>query len=90
MPRKNEKGKLSHVDLSGLAEAWEADDTIRRQVLQTGALLHWPEPKKVGLVSLETLELNCAVVKVFMKLYLPQVPEGKTCYIDPVIDQAGP
>ena len=76
-------------DLSNLAEAWDNHSKVRRAVMEHGQLLSWPDPTRVGVVSLPTLSRNFDVVMELLKIYLPQVPSGKTAYVDDLKEQVG-
>ena len=92
MPRRRqsqEGGDEVKVDLTGVAEAWEGHEGIRRGVLASSSLLQWLGPKQVGVVTMETLKKNIPVMMEFLKLYLPQVPEGKTCNVEIIKEQVG-
>ena len=87
-PKKMVEPPAVEVDFSGLAESWEKNESIRHGAFAGSSLLTWGgDPKKIGLVNMPSLKFNCAVVTELMKLYLPQVPDGKTCYVDPVKEQ---
>ena len=49
----------------GLAQLWEADVNIRHRARQSGVLLNWGGPQKVGIVSM-TLDLRRLVHIFFL------------------------
>ena len=89
MPHAKREQQLANDDLTGLAKAWESDPDIRASALEHGCLLAWADPKQIGLVNLRTLKLNSAVIKILLTIYLPQVPQNKSCYVDPLKLEAG-
>ena len=48
--------------LDGLAKVWEDNENIRRNLLATSALMKWPKPTAVGVVSFEAVALNYDVM----------------------------
>ena len=79
----------SRPDLSKLAEAWDNNKKVRRACMEHGQLLSWPDPTRVGVISLPALSRNFDVVMELLKIYLPQVPSGKTAYVDDLKEQVG-
>ena len=54
---KNSGPKLTHhlamtIQLTNLAEMWEADITIRQRARQALTLIQWPNPQAVGIPSM--------------------------------------
>ena len=82
-----EEEDVASVDLTGLAEAWEGDSELRRACLERGSLIQWQSPKLTGVVTLDAVKHNVAPLMQLLKIYLPQVPEAKTCCVDDVKDQ---
>ena len=97
MPKKtNKKDAVSAedeidslADYSGLAEAWEENQEIRRRCLENKVMIQWLGEKLIGVVTMETLKLNTAVVLELLKIYLPQCPNAKTCDVNKLKEQAG-
>lgn len=53
MPRDDEASEQeTALTLHGLAEEWESTSSIRVKSRRTGALLEWPKPEQVGVVSM--------------------------------------
>ena len=50
-------GPVAPDGFDGLAELWESDVNIRHRARQSGVLLNWGGPTKVGIVSM-TLDLG--------------------------------
>lgn len=74
--------------LDPLATLWEDDPVIRQNVLQNKALLVWPSKKKTGVITFETMALNCKVLEKVLDVWCPRVPTAKTVAIEPVRDEA--
>ena len=92
MPRRQQSRENADevkVDLSGVASAWEGNERIRRVVLPSSSLLQWLGPTQVGVITMDTLKKNVPVMMEFLKVYLPQVPEGKTCNVELIKEQVG-
>ena len=77
MPKKDVK-KPDLLALEGLAKKWEADKATRKLLLSTGHILKWTEPKKVGVINLETMRPNANVLEILLHRYLPDAPELRT------------
>lgn len=74
--------------LAPLAKLWESDPTIRQIVLQNKALLVWPTKQKTGVITFETMAMNCKVLEKVLDVWCPRVPTAKTVAIEPVRDEA--
>ena len=74
--------------LNGLAEALEADSTIRSIALHKGTLLQWPDPKKHGCINFESMSQNYKVLKQLVQLWCPRVASPSTIPIDQCRQQA--
>ena len=64
--------------LDGLASAWERNRSIRNRVMQSGSLLQWPDSKKVGVISFETMSYNYKVLLRLLRIWLPDLEKLKT------------
>ena len=76
------------TSLEGLAKSWESDDTFRGRLLATGNVLQWPSSKLTGVISFETISLNCKVLEKTLRCWCPQVSSAKTVCIDQVREEA--
>ena len=74
--------------LNGLAEALEADSTIRSIALHKGSILQWPDPAKHGCIHFESMSQNYTVLKALMSLWCPRVASPATIPIDQCRKQA--
>ena len=71
--------------LGPLAERWEQNTEVRRQVLWQGKLLTWLSAESVGVPSYAASSLNYEVLKDFFEVWTqlcetkrtPSVPECK-------------
>lgn len=73
--------------LVGLAKAWEKDDVIRQSALKNGQLLKWPDKKRVGVISFETIAFNARVLDLLLRFHCPSLKTPKTVNIDLLRDE---
>ncbi|CAK9091752.1 unnamed protein product [Durusdinium trenchii] len=76
-------------DLEGLADLWDRDETFRRAVVKRRTLCIWPDAKKTGLISYETLQLNVHLMKMMVDFWCPRQSVAKTLPMDNLKWEAG-
>ena len=60
------QGKRAPIDLA-LAKKLEDTQLARELLRDTGGLIRWLSKEKTNVISLETLALNCGIMKVFFE-----------------------
>ena len=64
--------------LEGLAEAWERNHDLRKQIQDEIALVFWPETKLVGIISMQALKVNVDLLNNAASLWVPKQTTPKT------------
>lgn len=70
--------------LSGLAQLWENNEFVRRQLVHHGSLLKWPKPECCGVISLEALSHNFDVLWACVDIWASQRSEPKCLPVNPL------
>ena len=60
---------MAAESLAGLAERWEADEVLRRRMLDLHALMQWKDPASTGTASMQHAKMNCLVLKPLFELW---------------------
>ena len=64
--------------LGGLAERWEADEVLRRRLLDHHALMQWKDPASTGTASMQHAKFNYLVLKPLFELWALSSPLPRT------------
>ncbi len=73
-----EEGRGKPSPLKGLAKFLEEDSSIRQHALNNQALLKWPKPDRVGVITNSALKLNSHVIEKVLTIWCPNAPDRKT------------
>lgn len=84
-----EEGKGKPSPLEGLAKFLENDSSIRQHALNNQALLKWPKPDKVGVITNSSLKLNSQVIEKVLTIWCPNAPDRKTTPVGFLKREAG-
>ena len=74
----NEEPQTRSNPLQGLADDLEDIAAIRKYTMKNKALLSWPSPQKVGVVSNKSLKMNARVLEIVLMKWCPVAPDRKT------------
>lgn len=77
-----------HNPLQTLADKWEGNRDLRREILDDGHVLTWPSAKTNGVISSQALEKNADLIFEAAKIWVPQKPTPKTLPVDWVKHEA--
>ena len=72
------KRRIPKLQLTTLAERWEAHPDIRRQILWEGKLLKWLSAEAVGVPSYAASSLNFDVLKEFFEVWTAKCQKKRT------------
>ena len=81
-------GRIPRAQLTGLAEAWEQNDLIRRRFVFEGKLLLWTKPAQMGLPSMANAKLNYDVLLPYFNLWANACTKPRTPSLEAVKKQA--
>ena len=81
-------GRIPKAPLTGLAEAWEADERVRRRMLHEGRLLLWLKPEQTGIPSMGNAKLNTPVLQPLFKIWANSCTKPRTPTLESVRKQA--
>ena len=70
--------RIPSISLSGLAEQWEATESIRRAVLINRRVLIWLSAAKTGVPSFSCASMNFEVLELFFKRWVTVSPSKRT------------
>ena len=70
------------VSLTGFWQLLDADTDLRKHLLTEGTIFRWPSKKVVGITTFDTVGCNVEVLKSLLSIWLPQMKEAKTIYIE--------
>lgn len=88
-PERRGDEPMDYSILSGLGEAWETDQVVRRKVSKNqGQLIQWPNPKKHGVVDFPAMKANAHVLCYLLEFWCPKAPDRKTPHVDFIKPQA--
>ena len=88
MPRKSHGEKRIDGSISGLSNALEEHQKLRRRALKTGSFLTWPTPEQKGVMNFENLALNHEVIEILIRLWAPQWAEPIMIPVDNLKNEA--
>lgn len=88
MPRKSHGEKRIDGSISGLSNALEEHQKLRRRALKTGSFLTWPTPEQKGVMNFENLALNHEVIEILIRLWAPQWAEPIMIPVDDLKNEA--
>lgn len=75
--------------LHKLADKWEGNQFLRREVLEDGNVLLWPSAKTNGVISSQALTKNADLILEAAKIWVPQRDTPKTLPVDWLKHEAG-
>ena len=75
--------------LEGLAKAWEKNDQLRSDALDSRSLVQWPSPSLVGIISMKALMLNVDLLYEAARIWAPTKSKPKTLPVEWVKKEAG-
>ena len=80
---------MSKLNLKGFWEAVADDGVLRAKILKDGTLFSWPSVKRVGIINFKSMDMNCRVLRILVKIWCPQLKEAKTIFPNLAREEVG-
>ena len=82
-PPENQLGlkAADKIPEDSLARLWERDERIRERVRlnEHGKLLRWPDPNKVGVISMAAIAANVQPLALLAQWWCPKLCRKQAC-----------